>query len=74
MKQEKFKRWGNILGRIVTIFLVCWVQMLLWNALVPELFKGPEITYWQMMGLSILTKSLVNKLSNSIFERKQGSK
>lgn len=74
MKQEKFKKWASILSRIVTIFLVCWVQMLLWNTLVPELFKGPEITYWQMMGLSILTKSLVNKLSNSIFESKQGGK
>ena len=74
MKQEKFKKCASILGRIVTIFLVCWIQMLLWNALVPELFKGPEITYWQMMGLSILTKSLVNKINHSIFESKQGSK
>ncbi len=40
------------------IFLIGWVTMLLWNWLVPELFKGPVITYWQAMGLLLLSKIL----------------
>ncbi len=32
--------------------------MLLWNWLVPELFHGPVITFWQALGLFILCKLL----------------
>ena len=32
--------------------------MWLWNWLVPELFNGPELTYWQTLGLFILSKIL----------------
>jgi hypothetical protein len=28
--------------------------MLLWNALVPELFHGPFLTFWQAVGLLVL--------------------
>jgi len=31
-----------------------WLVMLLWNALVPDLFSGPSLTYWQSVGLLIL--------------------
>ncbi|MEX2336240.1 MAG: hypothetical protein WD555_03110 [Fulvivirga sp.] len=30
--------------------------MLLWNGLIPELFNGPIITFWQALGLFLLTK------------------
>jgi hypothetical protein len=40
-----------ILGLAVFGFVV----MSLWNALIPELFKGPELTYWQAMGLLVLS-------------------
>jgi hypothetical protein len=33
--------------------------MLLWNALIPDLFHGPEITYLQALGLMVLAKLLV---------------
>ncbi len=33
--------------------------MLLWNALIPELFHGPELLYVQALGLMILTKLMV---------------
>lgn len=33
--------------------------MLLWNALIPELFHGPEVTYLQALGLMVLAKLLV---------------
>jgi hypothetical protein len=40
---------------ILAVFLV----MLLWNWLIPELFNGPEINFWQTAGLFILSKILL---------------
>ncbi len=40
----------------ITVFPA--VTMLLWNWLVPTLFSGPVITYWQALGLIILSKIL----------------
>jgi hypothetical protein len=34
------------------------ITMYLWNWLVPDLFNGPEITYWKALGLLVLTKIL----------------
>ena len=34
------------------------VTMLLWNWLIPTLFSGPVITYWQALGLILLSKIL----------------
>ena len=36
-----------------------YVVMLLWNALIPELFKGPELTFWQAVGLVVLSHILL---------------
>jgi hypothetical protein len=33
--------------------------MLLWNALVPELFGGPALTYWQAAGVLLLSHILL---------------
>lgn len=33
---------------------IWWTFMALWNWLVPALFHGPAITYWQAAGLLIL--------------------
>ncbi|MEP7233963.1 MAG: hypothetical protein ABI778_01585 [Ignavibacteriota bacterium] len=41
---------------IIFIFLFGFISMSLWNALVPELFHGPVITYWQALGLLLLGK------------------
>ena len=35
------------------------IVMLLWNALVPDLFHGPEITFWQSVGLLVLSHILL---------------
>jgi hypothetical protein len=43
----------------VFVFVVGSVVMLLWNALVPELFNGPVITYWQAIGLLVLSHLLL---------------
>ena len=34
------------------------VVMLLWNALVPELFRGPVLGFWQAAGLLVLSRIL----------------
>lgn len=34
------------------------ILMLLWNWLMPELFKLPAITYWQSLGLHVLCNLL----------------
>jgi len=53
-----FKYAGfGVLG-IAAVFGFALVVMWLWNALVPELFNGPELTYWQTFGLLILSKIL----------------
>jgi hypothetical protein len=40
------------------IFFFGWITFLLWNWLVPSLFGGPAITFWQSLGLLLLTKIL----------------
>ena len=43
-----------ILG-ILCVFPIMW----LWNWLVPSLFNGPEITFWQTVGLYFLINLLI---------------
>lgn len=59
MKAKKgFKYAGfGVLG-IAAVFGFTYVVMLLWNALIPELFNGPELAYWQTLGLLVLSKIL----------------
>jgi hypothetical protein len=40
------------------ILLVGYVVMLLWNALIPALFQGPVVTFWQAVGIMVLLKIL----------------
>jgi hypothetical protein len=35
------------------------LAMLLWNALIPDLFHGPMLNYWQAVGLVLLSRVLV---------------
>ena len=54
---------GWWIGKFVLLGLVClalvgFVVMSLWNWLVPELFHGPVITFWQALGLLLLSKIL----------------
>ena len=44
---------------VVGMFVFGGVVMLLWNALIPDLFKGPSLTYWQAIGLLILSHLLL---------------
>lgn len=56
------KKVGKILGFIV-LGVACvaafgFAVMYLWNWLVPALFSGPVITFWQALGLLLLCKLL----------------
>jgi len=51
-----FKYAGfGVLG-VAAMFGFTYVVMLLWNWLVPELFNGPVLGYWQTLGLLVLSK------------------
>lgn len=41
---------------IVFVFLFGFISMSLWNALVPHLFGGPILNYWEAIGLLLLSK------------------
>ncbi len=43
---------------IVMLVLIGLVTQMLWNWLVPELFAGPILTFWQALGLLALSKIL----------------
>lgn len=47
-----------VVAMVIAIFFFAWVTYLLWNWLVPVLFNGPIISYWQALGLLALTKIL----------------
>jgi len=52
----------GILG-IGFVFLVIWGVMALWNCLIPALFHGPVLTYWQTAGLFLLSKILLTGIA-----------
>jgi hypothetical protein len=43
---------------VVALAAIGAVTMVLWNWLVPDLFNGPAINFWQALGLLALTKIL----------------
>jgi hypothetical protein len=47
---------------IAFMALFTYVVMLLWNWLIPELFTGPVLTYWQTLGILVLSKILFTGL------------
>lgn len=51
---------GFLLIVIALAFLALgpWVAMLLWNALMPDLFGLASIGYWQAAGLMVLARLL----------------
>jgi hypothetical protein len=52
----------GILGVGFVIGVVFGVQAL-WNWLVPELFNGPVLTFWQTAGLFLLSKILLTGIA-----------
>src|SRR5437762_1461654 len=46
----------GILFFAIFLFVFGLIAMSLWNALIPDLFHGPMLSYWQAIGLVILGK------------------
>ena len=47
---------------VVFIGVFSWAVMLLWNFVVPALFHGPLIGYWQALALLVLSRILFGGL------------
>jgi len=58
LKVLKYVGFG-ILG-IGFVLIMLFVVQALWNWLIPALFHGPVITYWQAAGLFLLSKILLS--------------
>lgn len=50
---------------IVGIAVFGWLFMLLWNWLVPVIFNGPVLNFWQALGLILLSKMLLMPFGKS---------
>jgi hypothetical protein len=50
--------WKCAALAVVGYLILGFVTLLLWNWLVPSLFKGPVINYWESLGLLALSKIL----------------
>ena len=59
MKTRKGLKYAGfgVLG-VAAVFAFTFAVMWLWNWLVPEVFNGPILSYWQTLGLLVLTKIL----------------
>jgi hypothetical protein len=67
----KYAGFG-VLG-VAAVFLFTYLVMLLWNALVPDLFNGPVLGYWQTMGVFILAKILFSGIGGGSHKGERSS-
>ena len=68
-----FKYAGfGVLG-VAAVFGFALVVMWLWNWLVPEVFNGPILTYWQTFGLLILSKIIFSGIGGGSSKRAKSS-
>ena len=44
---------------LAAIAIISLVVMFLWNALIPDLFDGPTLSYWQAAGVLLLSHLLL---------------
>jgi hypothetical protein len=47
---------------VAVVIVLAFAVMLLWNSLVPELFHGPALQFWQALGLLLLSRLLFGGL------------
>ncbi len=60
MKTLSYKRRRYFIGPVILIAVAAFsaLVMLLWNVLMPVIFSLPTITFWQALGLLVLSKLL----------------
>lgn len=63
-KNRNMRRAFYIAFMLLIPLIKSFLVMLLWNAILPDLFHFPTISYWQALGLFILCKIL---FGNSLF-------
>ena len=61
-KVVKFLMW--VVFGVLLIALFTYVTQQLWNWLVPQLFSGPLISFWQALGLLVLSKIIFGGFGN----------
>src|SRR5712692_9186628 len=59
MKCRGLKIVGGAVFFFVAVVVLSLATMLLWNALVPSLFKGPSVSFAQALGLLVLSHILL---------------
>jgi hypothetical protein len=55
-RRRRFWKFPLIIATIILI--KAGIVLLLWNALIPDLFHGPVLTYLQALGVTVLAKLL----------------
>jgi hypothetical protein len=63
----------GILGFAFVVLVIFGVQAL-WNWLIPDLFNGPVLNYWQTAGLFLLSKILLTGIAPSGGQEKSHKK
>ena len=60
MGNSKGFLYGLMIAGIIALVagIFAWVFMYLWNWLIPDLFNGPVLGYWQALGLLVLSKMI----------------
>lgn len=56
------KSISELIAYIVAMLLLGFLYKWCWNETMPYLFGLPTITYWKMVGLSILAQAFFGKL------------
>ena len=60
MKKHWIRRVPKIIAIVaIGISLLTFIFMALWNWLIPPLFRGPVLTFWQALGLLVLSKIML---------------
>jgi hypothetical protein len=76
MRAVKIIGW-IVVGLVVAVALglaLGFAVMWLWNWLMPAIFKLPAITFWQAVGLLVLSQLLLKSHISSQHERNKGNR
>ncbi|HEX8351202.1 MAG TPA: hypothetical protein VF598_14660 [Hymenobacter sp.] len=67
-----FRGLRFFLFAVLFVAAVGFITMSLWNWLVPELFNGPKLNFWQALGLLALSRLLVGGLRGGAGQHRWG--
>jgi|SRR3972149_5149300 len=56
-----------LLIAVAAVLVLGFGVMFLWNALIPDLFNGPTLTFWQAAGLLVLSHVLLKGWSHGYY-------